>query len=88
MDLLEVEIDQNRVIAFDGRVLEVFGGSVRRFHIELLAVNVSSPDKNGVRQVMLQQPGTETGVPLDEAAFEKFQPVPDALQGAGVRVTT
>jgi hypothetical protein len=29
MGLLEVDIDRNRVVAFDGRVLEVFGGSVR-----------------------------------------------------------
>jgi hypothetical protein len=74
MDLLEVESDQNRVVAFDGRVFEVFGGSVRRFHVTLLAVTISGPDKRGNRDVTL------------EAAFERFQPLLDALKGAGVNV--
>jgi hypothetical protein len=86
MDLLEVVIDQNRVVAFDGRVLEVFGGSVRRFHVKLLAVTVSGPDKKGNRDVTLEQSGIENALPPDEAAFERFQPLLDALRGAGVNV--
>lgn len=88
MDLLEVEIDQNRVVTFDGHVLQVFGRSVRRFHVRLLAVTMSGPDKKGNRNVTLEQSGNETAPPLDEAAFEGLQPLLDALQGAGVSVAT
>ncbi len=86
MDLLEVEVDRNRVVAFDGRVLEVFGGSVRRFHVTLLAVTVSGPDKKGNRNVTLTQSGMDNALPLDEAAFERIQPLLDALRSAGVNV--
>jgi hypothetical protein len=84
--VLEVEIDQNRVVTFDGRVLEVFGGSVRRFHVKLLTVTVSTPDKRGNRNVTLQQAGIDNALPLDDAQFERFQPLLDALKGAGVTV--
>lgn len=87
MDALEVQIDQNRVVAFDGRVLKVFGGSVRRFHVKLLAATVSAPDKKGNRNVTLEQAGIDTALPLDEAEFGRFQPVLDTLKGAGVNVT-
>ena len=86
MDLLEVEVDRNRVVAFDGRVLEVFGGTVRRFHVKLLAVTVSGPDKKGNRDVTLTQAGINHSLPLDEAAFERFQPLFDSLKSAGVNV--
>ncbi len=85
MEVLEVEIDQNRV-AFDGRVLEVFGGSVRRFHVTLLTAKVAGPDKRGDREVTLVQAGIQHAVPLDEATFGRFQPLLDALKGAGVSV--
>jgi hypothetical protein len=86
MDLLEVEIGQRRVAAFDGRVLEIFGGPERRFHVKLLTVSVSGPDKRGIRQVRLEQ-YQGTGMTLDEAAFAQFQPLLDALRTAGVTVT-
>jgi hypothetical protein len=86
MGLLEVEVDRNRVVAFDGRVLEVFGGSVRRFHVKLLAVTVSGPDKKGIRNVTLTQAGVNHSLPLDEAAFERCQPLLDALKSSGVNV--
>lgn len=47
MDLLEVAAGPNHMVTFDGRLLEVFGGSVRRFHVKLLAVTGSDPDKHG-----------------------------------------
>ena len=87
MDPLEVEIDQNRVATFDGRVLEIFGGSVRRFHVKLLTVTVSGPDKRGIYDVTLVQAGIDNALPLDEAAFGRFQPILDALKAAGVNVT-
>ena len=86
MGLLEVKIDQNRVVTFDGRVLEVFGGSVRRFHVELLTVTVREPDKKGNRNVTLGQSGIDNSVPLDGAQFETFQPILDALKNAGVNI--
>jgi len=86
MDPLEVRIDANRVASFDGRVFEVFGGDVRRFHVELLAVAVSGPDKKGSRNVTLEQSQREWAVPLDAEAFEAFQPLLDALKSAGVGV--
>ena len=87
MDLVEVQIDQLRVAAFDGRVLEIFGGAERRFHVKLLTVTVSGPDKRGTRQVILEQSQQQTGMPLDETAFAQFQPLLDALRSAGVTVT-
>ena len=87
MDLVEVQIDQNRVAAFDGRVLEILGGAGCRFHVKLLTVTVSGPDKRGTRQVTLEQSQQETGMPLDETAFARFQPILDALRNAGVTVT-
>lgn len=87
MDLIEVDIDQNRVATFDGRVLEIFGGSVRRFHVKLLTASVSGPDKHGSRTVTLVQASIDNALPLDEAAFESFQPLLDALKSAGVSVT-
>jgi hypothetical protein len=86
MDALEIQIDQNRVVTFDGRVLEVFGGSVRRFHVKLLTVTVSAPDKKGNRNITLQQAGIDNSVPLDDAQFEALQPLLEALKGAGVTV--
>src|SRR5690349_9369775 len=66
MGLLEVSAGPYRVVSFDGRVLEVFGGSVRRFHVRLLSVAVSSPDRHGNRNVTLRQAGTESALPVDE----------------------
>jgi hypothetical protein len=66
MDLLEVAAGPNRMVTFDGRVLEVFGGSVRRFHVRLLSVTVSGPDKHGNRNVVLRQAGIENSLPVDE----------------------
>jgi len=86
MDLLEVQIGQRRVAAFDGRVLEIFGGPERRFHVTLLTVTVSGPDKRGTRQVTFEQ-YQPTQVSLDETAFAQLQPLFDALRTAGVTVT-
>ena len=88
MGVLEVQIDQNRLATFDGKVLEVFGGSVRRFHINLLTVKVSGPDKRGSRLVTLTQALNEASLPLDESEFAAFQPILDAMRGAGVKIAS
>jgi len=86
MDLLEVEIDQYRLAAFDGRVLEIFGGSVRRFHVKLLTVRLSGPDKQGTHALTLTQDQNDNTLTLDQAAFDRVQPLLAALKSAGVRV--
>jgi len=86
VDLLEVKIDQYRVASFDGRVLEIFGGSVRRFPVELLSVTGSRPDKKGNRDVTLTQSARDDALPLDEPQFDGFQPLLDALRRVGVKV--
>ena len=85
--MLEVQLDQNRVVTFDGRVLEVFGGAVRRFHVLLLRVGVSAADKHGNRTMVLTQSGVETAVSLDEAGFGRLRPILEALHAAGVTIT-
>lgn len=85
MEPLEVELDAFRVVAFDGRVLEIFGGAERRFHAKLLTVTVSEP-KKGQRHVTLEQSQRQNDLLLDDAAFAKLQPILDALRSAGVAV--
>jgi len=84
MNPLEVQIDANRVATFDGHVLELFGGSGRRFHVRLLSVKVSQPNKKGGRQVTFTQTQTETSLLLDDAEFSLLQPLLAALRDAGV----
>ena len=55
------------MLSFDGRVLEVFGGSVRRFRVKLPSVTVSGPDGTGNRNVALKQAGVEIVVSGDTA---------------------
>ncbi len=86
MEPLEIDIDQYRIATFDGRVLKVFGGQVRRFHARLLTVTVPGPDKRGNRDVTLAQSGTQHSLPVDEGAFQRLQPLLSALQTAGVRI--
>lgn len=86
MYLLEVGAGPNRIVSFDGRVLEVFGGSVRRFHVSLLSVTISGPDKHGNRNVVLRQAGIDNSLPVDEPAFEQLRPLLEALRSAGVSV--
>jgi hypothetical protein len=86
MYLLEVGAGPNRVVSFDGRVLEVFGGSVRRFHVNLLSVTVSGPDKHGNRNVVLRQADVDNSLPVDEPAYAQLQPLLEALRSAGVSV--
>jgi len=86
MYLLEVGAGPNRIVSFDGRVLEVFGGSVRRFHVSLLSVTVSGPDKHGNRNVVLRQAGIDNSLPVDEPAYEQLRPLLEALRSAGVSV--
>jgi hypothetical protein len=86
VDPLEVALDRNRLVAFDGRVLEVFGGAVRRFHVNLLTVTVPQPDKKGNVNVTLTQAGIDVALPLDSSMIEKVQPILVALRSAGANV--
>jgi hypothetical protein len=86
VDPLEVALDRNRLVAFDGRVLEIFGGAVRRFHVDLLTVTVSQPDKLGNVNVTLTQAGVDVSLPLEPSMLESVQPILAALRSAGVNV--
>jgi hypothetical protein len=59
---------------------------VRRFHVKLLSVIVSGPDKHGNRNVVLRQAGIENSLPVDEPAYEQLQSLLAALKSAGVPV--
>ena len=95
MDALEVRLDQDRLICFDGRVLEFFGAAPDkstgtkppRFHVKLLAVEVEDPDKKGIRTLSFRVPAYIAFLLCDEPAFERFQPMLDALRAAGVSVS-
>ena len=84
MDPLEVQLDAFRVVTFEGRVLEIFGGQDQRYHVKLLTVSVAAPDKRGQRRVTLEQSQREMALLLDEDAFGRLQPILDALRSAGV----
>lgn len=88
VDQLDIQLDQQRLMSFDGRVLEVFGGAVRRFHVALLTVAVSTPDKRGNRTVTLTQAANDSSLPVDESTFERLAPLFEALKNAGVTVRT
>lgn len=87
MSLLEVQLGPYRVVTFDGHALEIFGGEVRRFHIKLMTVKVSAPDKKGQHEVVVTQANVDTSLLLDDSDFMAFQPVLAALREAGVAVT-
>ncbi|WP_329040936.1 hypothetical protein OHT61_23560 [Streptomyces sp. NBC_00178] len=40
-----------KLYSFDGRVLEIFGGDVCRFHIRHMYLRVTGPDRKGKRTV-------------------------------------
>jgi hypothetical protein len=82
----DIQLDQNRLVAFDGRVLEVFGGAVRRFHVALLTVTMSDPDKHGNRNLPLTQAGNDWSLPVDESTYERLAPLLEELKDAGVNV--
>ena len=62
MDALEVQIDDDCIMTFDGHVLERFGyQSADRYHVRLLVVEVAGPDKRGIRTVKLKHSGGPGG---------------------------
>ena len=87
MDLIEVSIGPDRIVAFDGRVLEIFGVSEYRFHARLLSVAVFRPDKRGNRRIVLEHPRLSHALTVDEPTWECLQPLLEALKSAGVPVT-
>jgi len=90
VEALEVRIDEYRVVAFDGRVLEFFGADEGRFHVDLLSVTVADPDKKGNRSVKVEDAHSQMTIGplggLDEASFQRLRPVLDALKVAGASV--
>lgn len=100
MDVLEVSPwdDDRCIIAFDGRVLEVFwrfqvadfNADSRRTHVKQLTVTVSGPDRKGRRKVRLAGKSHIgfTAVDLEEPQWESLQPLLDALRAAGANFTS
>jgi hypothetical protein len=89
MDLIEVSAGHGHIVAFDGRVLEVFGASPRRFHVNLLSVTVLAPDKHGNRSVIFTQADADTVLQLDQQGYEQLQSVLEAVDSArAVRVAS
>jgi hypothetical protein len=92
VDLVEAQLDA-RVLQFDGRVLELFGGlsatsDWRRHAAFMAAVVVTGPDKHGVWSVAFQPPQQlTTAFRISEAEFQALQPILEALQTAGVQVS-
>jgi hypothetical protein len=85
VDPVEVQIDMG-VFTFDGHVLELFVTTSERFHVRLLSVTVSGPDRKGRRRVTFAQPGFQSELPLDEEEFQGLQPIFEALGSAGVKL--
>ena len=87
MELLETRVDDYRVAAFDGRVLEFFGLTEGRYHVALLTVQVAGPDKHGKRTVTFRQSQQQMSLTLEQDSFERVQVILDALAEAGVEVS-
>jgi hypothetical protein len=85
--MLEVALDPVRLIAFDGRVLELFFGQGLRFHVAVLTVEVSGPDKKGFRTLTFKSQRTSQ-LQVDGEAFDRLRPILDALHAAGVQIVT
>ena len=81
----------NAILAFDGRVLEVFpsGAISQRIHLEHLAVAVSEPNRKGRRRLTLLGAG-QTYVRdfyIEEDQWPTVQPLLDSLEAAGTSVS-
>jgi len=87
VDAVEAQIDECRIVTFDGRVLEVFGGETRRFHGQLCSLRLPPPDKKGITHAVIVQSGREWPLDMEADALDRFQVVLAALRAAGVRVT-
>jgi len=100
-DVLEVDPfgDGDSIIAFDGRVLEVFfhfhplndfDVDSMRIHVRQLSVSASDPDRKGRRKVKLAGKSrfSFTAADLDEARWNSMQPLLDALKAAGADFRT
>jgi hypothetical protein len=87
--LTEIEIDEV-ILAWDGRVVEVFGGrDARRWHVRRLTVKLEGPDKNG--RYFLQLRGPNDDGSLVRAEGEQGPALLDLvarLEAAGATVRT
>ena len=97
MDGQEVSLDDGRLIlAFDGRVLEIFGDwtfstyhlAGMRIHVRQLTVKASGPNRKGRYELELVGPHKFISTYHefeDEAQWASVQPLLDALRSAGAR---
>jgi hypothetical protein len=80
-ELQEVEVD-GQIIAFDGRVLEIFEGMLQtqvRCHVKQTKVQIEGPDKKSSYRVIVTTPKGSTQLRLDEADLASAKPILDAV---------
>jgi hypothetical protein len=81
-ELQEVEVD-GQIIAFDGRVLEIFEGMLQtqvRCHVKQMKLQLEGPDKKGSYRVIVTTPkGSTFQLRLDEADLSSAKPILDAV---------
>ena len=90
-EVLEVAL-REAILAFDGRVLEVFpssGAASQRVHLKHLAVAVSEPNRKERRKLTLLGAG-QTYVRdfyIDAEQWPTVEPLVDSLKAAGASVS-
>ena len=87
--LFEDPISGPSLVAFDGRVVELFtfrSSEANRLHVSLLAVDVQGPDKRGNMEAWLTGGPNRRGggfrLTVPPAAWPQVQPIVDAAYAA------
>jgi hypothetical protein len=92
----EVALGDGRILAFDGRVLEIFGDwaistyhlAGMRIHVKQLTVTTPGPNRKGHYELELVGPHKFISTYnefQDETEWASVQPLLDALRSAGAR---
>lgn len=84
-ELQEIQIE-DLILAFDGRVLEVFGArhdAGSRFHVRQTKLEVGGPDKHGTYELNITGPSGALFLELDQAQLAAATPIVEAMSAAG-----
>lgn len=75
-------------VAFDGRVVEVFGFSdSHRYHLREVEVEVADPDRKGRRGVLIGRGGGGAGFKVEDADWPAMEGVLQKLSAAKSTLT-
>ena len=75
-------------VAFDGRVVEVFGFSdSHRYHLREVEVEVADPDRKGRRRVLIGRGGGGAGLRVEAADWPAMEGVLQRLSAAKSTLT-